>query len=123
MSDKQDGRTETLADLLMKEQARRGMTDRECAAEIGAKQQTYSAWKMGRKPRANTHQAIARFLRMKVNKLRMALADIPEPSTEMREIKLDAAGDSVLVTRRGGGALVISSSETGFEIDTAPRLK
>lgn len=78
---------------------------------------------MGRKPRANTHRAIARFLRMKVNKLRIILADIPEPSTEMREIKLGAPGDSILVTRRGGGALVIFSSETGFEIDTAPRLK
>lgn len=37
MNQNQGQPTETLADLLLKEQARRGMTDRECAAEIGVK--------------------------------------------------------------------------------------
>lgn len=69
MEDENDDSHESLAEMLAREQARRGYTDREAAAEIGAKQQTYSAWKAGRKPRANMHQPIARFLRTKAGKL------------------------------------------------------
>lgn len=109
-----------LSELLIAEQTRRGWTDRECAAEIGTMQQTYNSWKNGRKPRAETHQSIARFLRMKVNKLRTEIADAP-PMPVMREIKLEAVGDRILITRRGGGAIVVESGRGGFIIETAPK--
>lgn len=115
---------ETLADMLKREQARRGLTDRQAAADVGAKQQTYNSWKRGTEPRPEYHTGIARFLRMKVGKLRIMLAEIKAPIEENREeVKLGAPGSSVLITRRGGGAVVVRSTETGFEIDTSPRLK
>lgn len=110
----------TLADRLKQEQQRRGLTDRQVAEEIGASQQTYSTWKSGRTPRAGSHQAIARFLRMKVGKMRTLAAAKPAVATQ-DEFKLDAIGDSILITRRGGGAVLIENDETGFRITTNPR--
>lgn len=115
---------ETLGEMLRREQVRRGFTDVQCADEMGVNQQTYSTWKRDKSlPRPPSHQVVARFLRMKVNKLRAVMAESQAPVVTAHEIRLEADGDSILITRRGGGSLLVTQDADGFHIATAPRQK
>lgn len=58
-----------LAQLIINEQKTRNATDRECAAEIGVLQQTFSTWKAGRIPREKAHEGLANFLRIPVSQI------------------------------------------------------
>lgn len=106
----------SLKELLTIEQARRGLTDQECADEIGTIQQTYNSWKRGTQPRANAHPSIARFLRMKVNKLRLMLAEEAESEPESQQVRLENIGDSVTVTRPGGAMVRVTFIDGGLSV-------
>ncbi|MEV4606150.1 hypothetical protein MRBLMR1_001090 [Neorhizobium sp. LMR1-1-1.1] len=51
-----------LSQLIINEQKSRGLTERECAVELGVLQQTYSTWKAGRIPREKVWPALSKFL-------------------------------------------------------------
>lgn len=51
-----------LSQMLLNEQARRGLSDREAALDMGVLQQTFSAWKGGSTPRPNRYAVVAKWL-------------------------------------------------------------
>ncbi|UYE95783.1 hypothetical protein HAAEEKHM_00063 [Sinorhizobium phage AP-16-3] len=59
-----------LSQMLLNEQAKRGLTDYKAAKEIGVLQQTYSSWKHGSVPRPNRYAAIAGWLHISIDMAR-----------------------------------------------------
>lgn len=53
-----------LAQLITDEQIKRGLSERDAAAEIGVIQQTFSAWKRGVVPRDNKLATLSKFLKL-----------------------------------------------------------
>lgn len=79
-----------LSQMLIAEQARRGQTDREAAAEMEVLQQTFSAWKSGSIPRPNKYDVVASWLRIAPNEMIELVDETREGASDARLPKLSA---------------------------------
>jgi transcriptional regulator with XRE-family HTH domain len=73
--------------MLLNEQTRRGLTDREVAEANGWLQQTFSRWKMGSLPRQHMFASIAPFLNISID---MVAELVEEATTSTGNTKLPA---------------------------------
>ncbi|MBY3543623.1 XRE family transcriptional regulator [Rhizobium laguerreae] len=74
--------------MLTTEQTKRGLTDREVAAQYDWVQQTFSRWKMGSLPRQHMFASIASFLNISTD---MVAELVEEASASTGNTKLSAA--------------------------------
>ncbi|MGH0328759.1 helix-turn-helix domain-containing protein [Sinorhizobium meliloti] len=103
-------RMSRLSQMLLNEQARRGLTDYKAAKEIGVLQQTYSSWKHGSVPRPNRYAAIAGWLGISPDMVR-ELAE--EAGASTGSTKLPNIG-APLMGRGSATALTLDKLPIGF---------
>lgn len=99
-----------LSQMLLNEQAKRGLTDYKAAKEIGVLQQTYSSWKHGSVPRPNRYAAIAGWLHISADMVR-ELAE--EAGVSSANTKLPNIG-APLMGRGSATALTLDKLPIGF---------
>lgn len=92
-----------LSQMLLNEQGRRSQTDREAAAEIGVRQQTYSTWKHGSIPRPNLYGPLAKFLNISIDMLEELCEEARESTGNTKLPRLDRAREYGRVSDRKEG--------------------
>lgn len=121
-----------LSQMLLNEQAKRGLTDYRAAKEIGVLQQTYSSWKHGSVPRPNRYAAIAGWLHISIDMARELCEEAVAStgSTKLPRTVEQPAGrisdrkegrfkfDPVSTGSSSGGSKRIPSSRYTVSVDT-----
>ncbi|WP_260685558.1 hypothetical protein [Rhizobium laguerreae] len=102
------------AQMLTNEQTKRGLTDREVAAQYNWVQQTFSRWKMGSLPRQHMFASIAAFLNISTD---MVAELVDEAGQSTGNTKLSAAYGTTRVygkvTDRKAGKYVFEAFNKG----------
>ncbi|WP_201269938.1 helix-turn-helix domain-containing protein [Sinorhizobium meliloti] len=111
-----------LSQMLLNEQAKRGLTDYKAAKEIGVLQQTYSSWKHGSVPRPNRYAAIAGWLHISIDMARELCEEAVASTGSTKLPRVAPVAEAGRVADRKEGKFKFDAASAGADGGSGSRI-